>query len=74
MPFFDDELAAGSVIWCSVRPGKGIGDRQWTCQSIPSGITICAAASKTRANAARPPIADRDDVLADVTYIRRAGA
>jgi hypothetical protein len=73
VPFFDDELVAGSVSWCTVHPGKGIGDRQWTCESIPSGVTICAA-SKTRASAARPPSADRDDVLANDTDIRPAGA
>ena len=74
VPFFDGELVVGSVSWCSMRPGKGIGDRQWTCESIPSGTTICAAASKTHASAARPPSADRDDVLANDTDIRRAGA
>jgi hypothetical protein len=48
---------AGSVNVGWATPGIGIGQLQWTCGSMPPGMTICPAASTTRPapSAARRP-------------------
>ena len=57
-----------------MRPGNGIGELQWICGSTAPGMTICPAASTTRAApmSARlpgPPTASAVDSLrAEIQY------
>ena len=63
--------AGPSVIWCWVVPGTTIGQRQWTCGSIPPGMTICPEASTVRPApiAARLPGAPIAAILPPATPI-----
>src|SRR5256885_6898145 len=59
----------------SLRPGNGIGDRQWMCGSTPPGMTIWPVASTTRCAAPadpRPPGAPIATIFSPATPISTA--